>query len=66
VELLGSDDGEDVDVGLLGCIAVWTCRRIPTFRRNIPSPSSGMEMERVCSSETLYLPTREYAVREAQ
>jgi hypothetical protein len=28
-----------VDVGLLGCNAVWTCRWILTFRTNIPSPS---------------------------
>jgi hypothetical protein len=27
-------------VGLVGCNAVWTCRWIPTFRRNILPPSS--------------------------
>jgi hypothetical protein len=30
-----------VDVVLLGCNAVWTCRSIPKLRRNILSPSSG-------------------------
>jgi hypothetical protein len=30
-----------VDVGVLGYNAVQTCRSIPTFRRNIPPPSSG-------------------------
>jgi hypothetical protein len=46
-----------VDVGLLGCNAMWTCKQIPTFRRNILPPSSGLmralKKEVVCSSETL-------------
>lgn len=29
-EIWGYHSGEDVDVGLLGCDAVWTCRRIPS------------------------------------
>jgi hypothetical protein len=33
-EIWASYCGEDVDVGLLG-YAVWTCRQIPTFRRNV-------------------------------
>jgi hypothetical protein len=26
LEIFGSHGGKDVDVGLLGCNAVWTCR----------------------------------------
>jgi hypothetical protein len=29
-----------IDVGLLGNNAVWTCRYIPAFQRNIPPPHS--------------------------
>jgi hypothetical protein len=32
----------DVRSCLLGCDTVWTCRRVPTFRRNIPLPSYGL------------------------
>jgi hypothetical protein len=32
---LGYDGGEDVSRGLVGCDAVWFCRRLPTFRRNL-------------------------------
>jgi hypothetical protein len=35
-----SHSGEDVDTGLRGCNTVWICRLIPTFRKNILSPSS--------------------------
>jgi hypothetical protein len=42
LEIWGSHGGKDVDVVLLGCNAVWTCRQIPTFRRNILPPSSGL------------------------
>jgi hypothetical protein len=38
---------------LLGFGAVQTRRYMPTFRRNIPSPSSPLKMETVCFSETL-------------
>jgi hypothetical protein len=44
-EILGSHGGEDVDVSLLGCDAVWTCIKMPTFRRNILSPSSVLKTE---------------------
>jgi hypothetical protein len=43
-EISGSHGGEDVDVGLLGCDAVWNCRWIPTFRKNIVIPSSVLKM----------------------
>lgn len=33
-EKWGSRGSTDVDVGPLGCNAVWTCEKIPTFRRN--------------------------------
>lgn len=33
-----------VDVGLLGCNVLWTCRLIPTFRRNILSPPAGLKI----------------------
>jgi hypothetical protein len=32
-----------VSVVLLGREAVWTCGKVPTFRRNVPLPSSGSE-----------------------
>jgi hypothetical protein len=35
-----------VDVGLLGCNALWTYRKIPTFRRNILPPSSELNSTR--------------------
>jgi hypothetical protein len=41
------------DVAVLGCDAVCTRRWIPTFRRSILSPSSGLKMETVCFSEML-------------
>jgi hypothetical protein len=31
-----------LDVGILGSNALWTCRYIPTFRRHILLPSSGL------------------------
>jgi hypothetical protein len=34
-EIWGSQGREDVDVGLLGCKTLWTCRWFPTFRRNV-------------------------------
>jgi hypothetical protein len=38
------DDGQyNVNIGLLGCNSVWTCRQIPTFQRNILLPSSGLK-----------------------
>jgi hypothetical protein len=37
----GSRGGQDVDFGLLGCNSLWICRKIPVFRENILSPSSG-------------------------
>jgi hypothetical protein len=44
-EIWGSHGGEDVNVGLLGCNAVWTCKHTPTFRRYITvstfSPEEG-------------------------
>jgi hypothetical protein len=42
-----------VDRDLLGSDAVWTCRWVPTFRRNTMPQSSALKMEAVCSSETL-------------
>lgn len=27
--------GEVVDCGLLGCDTVWSCRQLPTFRRDV-------------------------------
>jgi hypothetical protein len=52
-----------VIIGLLGWNAVWTCTSISTFRGNIVSPSTGLNMETVCLSETLvstYKSTRLY------
>jgi hypothetical protein len=42
IDIWGYHDDDDVHIGLLGCNTVWTCRQIPTFRRNIPSPHSGL------------------------
>jgi hypothetical protein len=42
--------GEDVNVGLPGCDAVWTCWKIPTFRKNILPPSSALTLVNGCYS----------------
>jgi hypothetical protein len=55
--------GKDVDVVVLGCNAVWACRKIKTFLRNILLSSLTLKMEALCSSETLvstYKSTRSY------
>jgi hypothetical protein len=39
--LRDSQDSEDVGVVFLGCDAMWTCKYITAFRRNVLSPSSG-------------------------
>jgi hypothetical protein len=44
------------NVVILGCDSVWSCRLIPTFRRNMLSPFSELKsqkMETVCFSEML-------------
>jgi hypothetical protein len=52
----GSHGGEDVGVGLLGCDVVLTCMSMPTFRRNILPPSSGLKMDlHVCACNILWL-----------
>jgi hypothetical protein len=51
-DITGSHGRKDVDVGLLGCDTVWTRKQIPTFRRNILSPSSALKMEKIYLSET--------------
>jgi hypothetical protein len=35
--------GEHVDVGLLGCNAVWTCRQTLAFRRKVLFASLGLK-----------------------
>jgi hypothetical protein len=45
-------EGEVVVVGLIICNAVWTFTLMPTFRRKILHPSSGLK--RVCLSTTLH------------
>jgi hypothetical protein len=59
-EIWGPHGGEDDDVVLLDCDAVWTRRSIPKFRRNMLStyplpinPTSALKMETVCFSEAL-------------
>jgi hypothetical protein len=47
-EILGSNDGERVDVGLLGRNVVWNC----TYRRNTMPPSFSLKIEAVSSFET--------------
>jgi hypothetical protein len=42
-----------VNVGLLGSNAMSTCNQIPTFLSNILPPSSGLNVEAVCSSGIL-------------
>jgi hypothetical protein len=39
-KILGSNDGEDVDYGFLGCIDVKSCRCLLKFRRGVPTPFS--------------------------
>jgi hypothetical protein len=48
----------NLHVGLLCCNAVWTCKWIPTIRRIIPPPFSGLKA--VCSFDRVYLPTCTY------
>jgi hypothetical protein len=43
------------DIAVLGCDTVWTCRLIPTFWRNILSPSSALNMETVSLKHGNYL-----------
>jgi hypothetical protein len=38
---------------LLGCSAVYPCRRVATFRRNMLPPPAGLTTEAVCFFETL-------------
>jgi hypothetical protein len=58
--MLGFHSSEDVSVVILGCDTMWTCMLIPTFQRNILSPSV-FKMELGCFSET-YLPTSSHGV----
>jgi hypothetical protein len=57
-----------VDVGLLGSNAVWTCRKIQTFRRNILPLSIGLKMEaawrwrQYVPPKPWYLPTSPHGV----
>jgi hypothetical protein len=46
----------DIDAGLLGCNAAWTCRQIPTFRR-----THCFHLQGWCSSEN-YIPTNPHSV----
>lgn len=50
---LWEEDGWFVDVGILGCDAVLTCRYVPTFLGNILFLSSGLNLEVLRSSKTL-------------
>jgi hypothetical protein len=43
---------QSVDCGLLGCGGVWTYRWVPTFRRNVLPPFSGLRMKEMYFSET--------------
>jgi hypothetical protein len=61
-EIWGSHGGEDVDVGLLGCNAVWTCRYIPTFRRDILSLSSPWRWRQYVPPKRWYIPTSPHGV----
>jgi hypothetical protein len=40
-----------VSAAILGCNTLWTCRKIPMFRRNMLPPSSGLTV--VCCPEVL-------------
>jgi hypothetical protein len=37
--------------GLWGCDDVWTCKWVPTFRRNIPPPFQGVTTQKTTGSE---------------
>jgi hypothetical protein len=60
-EIWDSHGDEDVDVLVLGCDDVWTRRQIPTFQRNLLSPSSALKRQCV-SPKAWYLPTSPHAV----
>jgi hypothetical protein len=54
-----------VDIGLPGSNALWTCRRIQTFRRNVQSPFSSPEDGDTMFLETLVVPTSPRSVTAA-
>jgi hypothetical protein len=55
---------EDTNVGLLGCNAVWACKYILTFWRNIMPSSSGLMMETIqYISPKRYLPTSQHGIK---
>jgi hypothetical protein len=39
-----------------------TCRWVPTFKRNIPPPSSGLKEEAVVSSKMMFQPTCPHSI----
>jgi hypothetical protein len=51
-EIQNGDTILNVDVDLVDCNAIQTCRQVPEFRKNI-LPVSALKMEAVCSSRTL-------------
>jgi hypothetical protein len=71
-EIWGSHGSEDVDVGLLVCNVVWTCRLIPAFRRNILPPSPLPKMVSTYKSTRRYNPENNmdipgtYSVKDMQ
>lgn len=52
LRFLGYNSGEDADVVVMGCDAVWTGRQIPTFRINIMSFSTVLKIGTIWFSET--------------
>jgi hypothetical protein len=61
-ETWGSHGGKNVNVGLLGRNAMWICKQIPTFRKNLLSLPSVLKAT-VCLSETLVSATNRYVIR---
>jgi hypothetical protein len=53
---------ELVDGGLLGCDAVWTCRWVPTFQRNIQPPYESWRWKEYVPPKRWYPPTSSQSV----
>jgi hypothetical protein len=44
--------GEGIDVVLLGCNGIWTCREIPKFLRKVMPAASRLKVGTVCQNSS--------------
>jgi hypothetical protein len=50
---VSDSDIQLVDVGLLGCDTIWTCRQVPVYWMNMLPPFSLLKIDSLFSSKTL-------------